>query len=150
MIPFNWSTEVNFQVSIPFREDPVTYSFCGKGGWVWTEAFIQVSTLFCRWNMVSVLCHYILCEVLKIEVYCVKYRELRDLLLFVNLFYLRLFNRDKNVLEITSKFHIRLLFRIKKPTCKSASLCILSCFWELLNTEFIYMYTYMHTVYIHW
>lgn len=135
-------------MSIPFRKKPVTYSLRRKGIRVRTEAFIQVSTLFCRWTMVSVSCHCILCEVVKIAVYCIKYTELRDLLLFVNLFYLRVFNRDRNVPAITSKFHIRLLFKIKKPTCKPASLCILSCSWELSNTESIYMYTYMYNGYI--
>ena len=78
--------------------------------------------------MVSVLCHYIFCEVAKIAVYYVKHTGLRYLLLFVNLFYLRVFNRDTNVRVITSKSHIRLIFKIKKQTYKPASLCISSSY----------------------
>ena len=112
-------------MSIHFWEEPVTYSLRGKGG-VGPSRGVHSSKD--RWNIVSVLCHYILSEVVKLAVCCVKYTELRDLLLIVNLFYLRVFNRETNVPAITSKSHIRLIFKIKKLTYKPASLYILSSY----------------------
>ena len=122
-----------FRLGYLFGKCQSLIRLAGRGEWVRAEVFIQVNTFFCRFNMVSVLCDYILCEVMKRVVYCVKYAGIRDLLLFANLSYLRIFIRYRNVRAIISKSHVRLIFNIKKPTDKPAFWCILSRYFTFAD-----------------